>query len=118
MTETAPLTREDAERICRAHGWLADSTDPTPIGRSPHMWWVLNGTRGCWLPSWVLRALDPDRPPSLAALRRLLRGMYIRAADSPRYTGQGLDDIALTAQDRDAEALLACAWAFGADEEE
>jgi hypothetical protein len=97
----APLTRADAERIlahyrCKIVCW--DDAPDTYVQ-------LKNGSES-WLPVEMLRALDPDRPPSLAAVRRILRGFDCDV----EYTE------VLDLDDANANVVLARAWALGAED--
>jgi len=101
-------SKDDAERILAAYGWeLAGFyyADAELVFTQ-----VFIDDRVAWLTPSILRALDPDRPPSLSAVRRLLRGFERDQEYIKSLAWSGLSD-------ENAEAMLARAWELGGKDE-
>ena len=111
-----PMDRAEAERILVAYGWHIEDPAFDEHGEV----WALHvdyGAGSALLPLEILRALDPDRPPSLAALRRLSRGSAKIAGGSVAANTivagfRAFDSLA----DGEIELLLHGAWELGGEE--
>lgn len=68
-----PLTRDEAERICKAHGWKLERFDPDYCFVIVPDW-----HQSVILPPAVLHALDPDPPPPPETFERLRAGLEKR----------------------------------------
>ena len=102
-----PMDRAEAERILAAHD---GSVFWTSQARGTWCCKVLDGPfDGVTFTEAAIRALDPDRPPSLATLRRLHDGLRHVLPDVNDRLGYLLNAL----NDDVAETLLARAWELG-----
>ena len=109
------MDRAEAARILAAYGWrIADIA----YAQDGSWTWAHvdhdDGTAN--LPVNVIRALDPDRPPSLAAVERLQRGFVVmRRTDptGPLFVEWLMGDCSSADVDN---AMLTKAWELGGAE--
>ena len=107
-----PMDRAEAERILAAQGWrLCDQRGSQVLVE------YQDGHLG-ELHTRVLRALDLDQPPSLAALRRLVRGfaklMGTAKLPQPFFDEHPLNAV-LSLETNMAGTLIAEAWKLGGE---
>jgi hypothetical protein len=105
------MDRAEAERILAAHGWDLLGFD----GDAAEVLFDVPKDGEYLVPFPVLRALDPDRPPSVAAIRRLYSGVSQQAGERTPSAWLSYLLDASTNQET-AEALLARAWELGGEE--
>jgi hypothetical protein len=113
------MTREDAERICQAHGWELAQWFPTARHTEVRIPTTAYGGTKSYevLSPEVLRALDPDRPPPLAALKRIRKGLNRMMEDTEKFEKYPYPlTLEVLTEWANGADLLNIAWNFGRDE--